>query len=615
VSGPDQEAARHGAENGERMTAVDPLAWAVDARLELPGSKSEANRVLVAAALSGCTVTVTGATACDDVLHLVAGLATLGYDATWLDRERGVVRVGPRRAAPPTSGELFCGNAGTALRFLVSVAAITPGTWVVTGDAHMRERPIGPLVEAWCALGVHMSCADGRPPVHVESSGPCRAPTPVHLDPSISSQYVSSLLLVASHIEGGLAIEFDKPCASLEYAQLTCDVLGAFGVEAHVNARGARVAATHATATPLARFAVTGDWSAMGAWSCLNALTASRIEGTNLGSRSGQADEGLGPVLDQLRGVGDRELDVSAVPDQFMNLAVVAAARDGRTHLFGAANLRVKECDRLAVTARELRRLGVEIDEHEDGLTVTGTRQLRPATIDPQGDHRVAMAFALAGSLAPGIHVSDPGCVAKSYPTFWDDLVRVRASVRCVCVVGMRAAGKSTFARALSDRAGLPWLDSDVEFERRHGNLARFVGANGWEEFRHIEAAVVRELADGQQRVLSLGGGALEDDGTFEFVAENTLVVHVDTPLAILRQRVAQSLGERPSVTGDDPLEELATLAARRAPRFAAARHVALEGDRPVPEMVERALAALGRDCRWPGGGLRTTTEARSSAC
>ncbi|QDU84380.1 3-phosphoshikimate 1-carboxyvinyltransferase [Planctomycetes bacterium Pla163] len=611
----DHDAVDLGSDDRERTTAVEPLVWAVDARVDLPGSKSEANRALVAAALSGHRVTVTGATACDDVQYLVAGLATLGYEATWLDRGRGVVRVGPRSATAPTSGELFCGNAGTALRFLVSVAAITPGRWVVTGDAHMLERPIGPLVEAWRSLGVDMSCADGRPPVRVASHDSLTTSSRVRLDPSISSQYVSSLLLVGSRFAAGLEIEFDAPCASEDYARLTCDVLEAFGVLAHVDEHGARVetAATHTART--VSFDVAGDWSAMGVWSCLNALSTSHVAGTNLTQNSGQADEALGLALERLRGPGHRELDVSAVPDQFMNLAVVAAARDGRTHFRGAANLRVKECDRLAVTARELRRLGVEVDEHADGLTVTGTRHLRPATIDPEGDHRVAMAFALAGSLAPGIHVADAECVAKSYPAFWSDLERVRASVRCVCVVGMRAAGKSSLARALADRTGLVWMDSDLEFERRHGSIARFVAERGWAAFRGLESEIVRELAAGPRRVVSLGGGALEDGDTLEFVAQNTLVVHLDTPLAIVRQRVAQSLGERPSVTGGDPLDELDDLARRRAPHFAAARHVVLEGDLSVPELVEHALVALGRDCRWPGGGLRTAADSRGPSC
>lgn len=593
------------------LAHVEPLAWAVDAQLDLPGSKSEANRALIAAALSGCEVTIAGATACDDVRHVVAGLATLGYDAKWIDRERGLVHVGPRRSDAPEAGELFCGNAGTALRFLVSVAAITPGEWIVTGDAQMRERPIGPLVDAWRALGVQMTCADGRPPVRVASRSTDSLRPSVRLDPSISSQYVSSLLLVGSRLDGGLELLFDGPCASLEYAQLTCEVLAAFGVDAQVDARGARVGAAVDAIVP-AKFDVTGDWSAMGTWSCLNALTASRIEGANLAQDSGQADERLVAYLEQLQGAGDRDLDVSSVPDQFMNLAVVAAAREGRTHFKGAANLRIKECDRVAVTARELRRLGVEVAEHADGLTICGTRHLRPATIDPQGDHRVAMAFALAGSLAPGIQVADPGCVAKSYPAFWPDIERVRASVRCVCVVGMRASGKSTLARALADRTGLPWLDSDVEFERRHGHLPRYVAEYGWGAFRRIEAELVCELTDGPSRVVSVGGGALENERTRAFVAQHTFVVHLDTPMALLRERVAQSLDQRPAISGGDPLDELEALAARRAPHFSAAAHVALDGARPVHELIDRALLDLGRNCRWPGGGLRTHFSVRN---
>ena len=128
---------------------VPPLAFPSDVELTVPGSKSEANRLLVAAALSGVTTEVTGASPSDDVRHLIAGLTKLGYEAEYIDESQGLVRVGPRRDDPPTSGELFCGNAGTATRFLTSVAAITPGEWTITGDARMQSRPMRPLLDAW----------------------------------------------------------------------------------------------------------------------------------------------------------------------------------------------------------------------------------------------------------------------------------------------------------------------------------------------------------------------------------------------------------------------------------------------------------------------------------
>jgi 3-phosphoshikimate 1-carboxyvinyltransferase len=572
---------------------IEPLRWAADAELTLPGSKSEANRLLVAAALSDRRVRITGATASDDVQHLVRGLATLGFAARFVDMATGTIEIGPRAHAAPTHGELFCGNAGTALRFLVSVAAITPGDWRLTGDAALQQRPIGPLVAAWRQLGVVIDDVDGCPPVHVHGSAAVRGGS-VALDASVSSQFVSSLLLVGARLPERLVVRCGGPVASRAYVTLTQRLLARFGV---------RTAASHDVSFSVHSgygdvpdaVAVGGDWSAMGVWSCLGHLTGSRITATNLTADSGQADERLAAALGPLAAAGDRTVDVAALPDQFPNLAIVAAHRAGTTTFTGGANLRRKESDRIAVMARGLRQLGVRVVEHDDGLVVHGGRQAAAATIDPAADHRIAIAFALAGLLAPGVTIADPHCVTKSYPGFWRDLATVQQSPRCVVVVGMRGAGKSTFAAALARATGLPQVDTDSLFEQRFRPIAAFVAQYGWHNFRDQEAALVAEAVR-PGRIVATGGGSIEHPATQTLLAEHALVLWLDADAATLRARIAADARARPSVTGSPVDQEIDALLARRRPLFERFATHRIDATAPTADQVAAALRLLHSD-------------------
>lgn len=575
---------------------VTPLLWPSDALLHLPGSKSEANRLLVTAALSGQRVTVHGASPSDDVRHLVRGLATLGFEAAFVDEASGIVQVGPRAASAPDRGEVFCGNAGTTLRFLVSVAAITPGEWTITGDAAMQRRPIGPLVAAWRQLGVEIDDTNGCPPVRIR----CRE-VPlggrVRVAAHESSQFVSSLMLVAASLPRGLDIEFPDDPVSRGYVDLTRMILEQGGVRAKPRSRGITIPAGR-TAPPK-DMDVRGDWSSAGVWVCLNHLTGSRVVWSNHAVRTGQPDENLFFRAKKIPGTGDHTIDVGWFPDQFMNLAILAAHRAGTTRLVGGTNLRIKESDRIAVMARELGKVGVDVAELPDGLVVRGGKPLRAAVIDPENDHRVAMAFALAGLLSPGISIGNPECVTKSYPGFWSDLETVRTQRRCVAVVGMRGAGKSTFGRALAERTGSAWHDTDALFVAEHGPIAAFVAEHGWPAFRAHERDLVRAKAVAGS-VLGLGGGAIETREVRRAL-DSCLVVWLDGDAALLRSRIAADATSRPSVTGAPVLDEIPALLERRKPLYAAGAHVRIDAALPTGQQVELALRAVGASCRWPG--------------
>ncbi len=572
---------------------IETLSMPFDCELDLPGSKSEANRALVLAALGQGVTRLERATLGDDVLYMVEGLMALGFEVDVLDAAKGTIEVMGGIADTEDEAEIYCGNAGTVVRFLVSVAALVPGEWTLTGDPYLRRRPISPLLDAWRSLGVEIRDTDGGLPVTVV--GGRRQGGRVSLDASRSSQFLSSLLLVGHVLEGGLEIELEGETASADYVALTRDTMARFGIRAGVEGPLYRVAPIRAQSPGLVR--IDGDWSAAGAFMVLAELTSGRFLGRNLKDNSRQADRRLPELIAALRGNGDLEIDMAATPDQLMNLAVLAARREGRTRFIGAANLRYKECDRLAITAREFRKAGIEIEEEEDGLVVTGTRKLEPAEFDPEQDHRLAMALSVIGSLHPGFSLRNSRCVAKSYPDFFAHLKRIREKHQAIVVVGMRASGKSRLARELAERLESAVVDTDEVFESKNGSLFDYVAKSGWPAFRRAEAMIIaEEIKPG--RILAIGGGSLENPATRDIVVKRGIVIHIDEDLAIIRERIKRD-PPRPALTSRGTLEELEEIHERRLPIFKSAARIRVPPGLVTEEQVALVIEELRRLCTW----------------
>jgi 3-phosphoshikimate 1-carboxyvinyltransferase len=564
--------------------AISPLCLPSNAVITLPGSKSEANRLLVAAALSGGYCNISIAEASDDVRHLVTGLTAMGYGCEFVIEDASKIRVFPRLEDGPTQAELHCGNAGTAFRFLMSVAAITPGDWLITGDEHMLGRPVQPLVDAWQQLGIPMESRSGLPPIRIHGGTPKGGE--VTLDVAQSSQFLSSLLLIGSRLPNGLKIQFKGELASRSYARLTCSMLARFGIHASIEEHAACV--LPGPATHVEELQVSGDWSCMGVWACLNHLSGSKVTATNLTTKSGQADEHLNKTLKAFAATTHRTIDVHDIPDQFLNLAVVAAFHPGTTNLIGAANVRIKECDRISVMARELRKLGVAVEEHTDGLIIEGGNKLSSACICPESDHRIAMAFALAGLLSPGITIEEPECVAKSYPTFWDDLDRISSTHDPIVVVGMRAAGKTTLGKALAKRMKLTFVDIDELFETQHGPIRSFVEKQDWLTFREEEERLVAESLRHHQ-VIATGGGAIERPATRALLAAHAHVIWLHAQVALIKRRLATDQ-TRPSITGASLVDEVGNILSRRAPLYGEVADHTLDAALSIDDLLTQAM-------------------------
>lgn len=422
------------------MRRVTPVA-SLDAALDAPGSKSISQRALIAAALADGAdgeSLLRGALDSEDTRYLRAALRALGVEIDDSDATCWRVRgCGGRPRAP--EAPIFLGNNGTATRFLASLAALAEGAVHITGDARMAERPIAPLIDALKGWGVDIeSDADnGCPPLTIRAHG-IRGGTTT-LAAGKSSQYLSSLLLVAPYAEKTAEIRLEGRLYSRPYVEMTLAVMRAFGAAVEANADLSHFTIPSGAYRP-GDYAVEGDASSASYFFAAAAICGGRVRVTNLPCPSLQGDAGFVDLLERMGCRVERrhpqggvavsgppllrpiDADLGDMPDVAPTLAVAAAFAQGESVLRNIAHLRVKECDRVAALAAELARLGIAVREEPDALFIHGQggQSLRPAPIQTYNDHRIAMSFALAGLRVPGVEIENPDCVGKSFPNFWE---------------------------------------------------------------------------------------------------------------------------------------------------------------------------------------------------
>jgi 3-phosphoshikimate 1-carboxyvinyltransferase len=413
------------------MLAIPPFQVPIDAIVSVPGSKSLTNRALVVASLAEGKSRLSNVLHSDDTRYMMSHLRTLGVSLQATDDEVEIEGLGGNFR--PVQAALFCGNAGTTVRFLTAFCALVPGAQVVTGDRRMQTRPIRDLVDALTALGVGIECVNGCPPVTVRSG--VLPGGRVQVQAHLSSQYLSAILMVAPYAQQPIRIEAAGAMVSETYVELTLEVMAAFGITVdRPDQRQFRIPQRRYQGR---HFAIEGDATSAGYWWALAALTASRVTVKNIQPSSHQGDIELLPILERMgctitrqqgvtvQGPGRLKspgvVDMNRLPDGVMTLAVLAALAQGETRIVNVANLRVKESDRLAALVAELRRLGIEAEELPDGIRIRGGEP-HGADIETYADHRMAMSFAMLGARVPGIRIGTPECVSKSYPTFFEEL-------------------------------------------------------------------------------------------------------------------------------------------------------------------------------------------------
>ena len=411
-----------------RAVQIVPPRRPLVGRAAPPGSKSITNRALLLASLANGTSRLTGALKSDDTARMAEALADMGVTVEEPDPTTFVVTSTGRWRTPERS--LFLGNAGTATRFITAAAALVDGDVTIDGDAHMRRRPIQPLVDALRRLGVDAEATIGCPPVTVRGTGRV-AGGRVEIDASLSSQYVSALLMLAGRADGSVEVALaGGDIGARGYVELTLAAMRAFGARAEPMGEGAwRVEPRGYTATG---FHIEPDASAATYLWAAERLTGGRID---LGAlRFTQPDAAAKPLIDAWPRM-PAAIDGSQMQDAVPTLAAMAAFNQGPVRFTGIANLRVKECDRLRALSTELSKLkpGLAVEDGDE-LVVHGDPGLVGARVAAQietySDHRIAMAMSLTGLLIDGVTILDPGCTAKTWPEWWDVLESLGVELR-----------------------------------------------------------------------------------------------------------------------------------------------------------------------------------------
>jgi 3-phosphoshikimate 1-carboxyvinyltransferase len=440
---------------------IIPIHHPLNTTVRVPGSKSLTNRALLISALANGRTRLTNALFSDDSRYFAKALQTLGFDVQLDEPNLEVTITGLDGEIPVQRAELFIGNAGTAARFLSAFLTLGRGEYFLDGDARMKERPIGDLVEALTQLGAKLETMNNCPPVKITASG--LKGGKVQIAGDISSQFLSALLMVAPYAKSPVEVKVITELNSKPYVDMTLAIMRDFGVEVERNAyqsfsiplknyeipvlmhqslgpRQTQVDASNLSL--LFSYDIESDASAASYFFAAPAICHGTVRVENISPQSKQGDIAFLNILEQMGGTvreGENHIEVTGPPalhgvdvdmrdisDTAQTLAAIAPFASSPTRIRGIASARLKETDRIHATCTELARLGVGVDEHEDGMTIYPCEKFNPATIQTYNDHRMAMAFSLIGLRIPGVTIDNPSCVSKTFPNYFNVLETLR---------------------------------------------------------------------------------------------------------------------------------------------------------------------------------------------
>jgi|SRR3989344_303544 len=415
-----------------------PLSKVVTKTIEIPGSKSYTNRSLILASLTKGSVRIINPLFSDDTKALIHCLKTLGIKIEILEKEIRV--IGDISEIRDREYNLNVNLSGTTIRFLLALCCIVSGIKILRGEGRLNERPIAELVGSLKDLGAKIEYLekDGYPPLKITSSKLNPGTTRLHGD--ISSQFFSSLFMIAPII-GGMEIEVIGNHISTPYIDMTIDLMEYFGVK--MRNLGYKKYLIKNGKYQTQEYSVEGDFSSAGYFLAVAALTYSTITLKNLNPNSKQADIRFLEILESMgneiikadneititgKRVKAMNVNMESFPDQVQTLAVLAAFANGKTIISGVRSLRVKETERVLALQTELAKMEIKTESTTDSLTIYGGDP-KPAEIDTYNDHRMAMSFAIAGSKISGMKINNPEVVSKTFPEFWEKLESIGIGV------------------------------------------------------------------------------------------------------------------------------------------------------------------------------------------
>ena len=595
------------------MEFIDlPLQLSAQGVVRLPGSKSISNRVLLLAALADGETEVRDLLESDDTARMLEALAKLGVPVQALGGN--ACRVGGCGGVIPVKeAELFLGNAGTAFRSLTAVLALAGGRYTLSGVARMHERPIGDLVDALRQVGADVTYLNetGFPPLEIRPAT-IRASQVVKVRGDVSSQFLTGLLLALPLTGVETTVEVVGELISKPYIEITLAIMARFGVV--VTREGSQrftVPANSSYRSPGVIY-VEGDASSASYFLALGAIAAQagrpvRVEGVGRDSIQGDVRfaealakmgavielgpnwiEASAPASGMLRGI---EIDCNHIPDAAMTLATTALFAKGPTRLTNIASWRVKETDRIAAMATELRKLGVAVEEGADFICVTpsGAGLLSPGEgIDTYDDHRMAMCFSLASFAVP-LRINDPRCVAKTFPDYFERFSRVTESVPVIAIDGPSASGKGTVAARVAAALGWHYLDSGALY-RLTALAAQRAGVAWSDEVAVAAIAAGLDVVFGEDSILLAGeevGDAIRQEDISSGASQVAALPAVRAAL-LFRQRAFR---QAPGLVADG--RDMASVVFTDAQtRIFLTASVEIRAERRHKQLIEKGIAA-----------------------
>tara|TARA_R110000850_G_scaffold194207_2_gene320809 strand:+ start:367 stop:1647 length:1281 start_codon:yes stop_codon:yes gene_type:complete len=407
----------------------------------LPGSKSLSNRALLIAALANGETKITNLLVSDDINYMLTALKTLGVQYSLSDCGTECTVIGNNGFFSANEIlELYLGNAGTAMRPLCAALAASEGEFILTGEPRMKERPIGHLVDALTQLNADIEYMENKDYPPIKINGRELAGSTVKIDGSISSQFLTAILMVSPLLKTNTHIEINGELVSKPYIDITLDIMARFGVTVQNNDYQSFTVKGNQSYQAIEKYMVEGDASSASYFLAAGAIKGGEITVHGVGKLSVQGDKYFADVLEKMGAeviwhdesitvIGKPliavDMDMNHIPDAAMTIATTALFAKGTTTIRNIYNWRVKETDRLTAMATELRKVGATVIEGEDYITITPPVTLQHANIDTYNDHRVAMCFSLVALSDTPVTINDPKCTAKTFPDYFDKLSQV----------------------------------------------------------------------------------------------------------------------------------------------------------------------------------------------
>ena len=423
----------------EQLT-VQPIKK-INGEIFLPGSKSLSNRALLIAALAKGVTKITNLLVSDDINHMLNALKSLGIEYTLSDCGTECTVIGNNGFFKINQSlELYLGNAGTAMRPLCAALAASKGEFILTGEPRMKERPIGHLVDALTQLNANVEYLESKDYPPVKITGKNLSGDIVSIDGSISSQFLTAILMISPLLDTDTTINIDGELVSKPYIDITLDIMSRFGVTVQNNNYQSFTISGKQSYQALDKYMVEGDASSASYFLAAGAIKGGSVTVHGVGKLSVQGDKHFADVLEEMgaeiqwqdesitvtgKPLFAVDMDMNHIPDAAMTIATTALFAKGTTTIRNIYNWRVKETDRIHAMATELKKVGAEVIEGKDFISITPPAEIKHAEIDTYNDHRVAMCFSLVALSDTPVTINDPKCTAKTFPDYFEKLAQV----------------------------------------------------------------------------------------------------------------------------------------------------------------------------------------------